>query len=689
MAPKKNQATTGGDHRRRQNEKGDDHSALLKSMLGKMMDMLDSGGDATQTEKKNQSKQRSKHEPKPQAQAQRKQGNSTLRSRDGRATPAHIPMLFDMQGEKKAGLAQYVQANPCFLDWMRGHKAGDHKELKGEWPSHIASRYAEGRKAWRAVETTYQDGQSISDIGTARGVDMTSWPEMSDVHWLVSIAEYHCLVRNNWCRLTDQSDPRVVPPPATRLGEVGKDTREPSQSDTVSNSGDDPAGDSDAVNDVLQSPRGWRPLAVSQSTERCASLDVPSSPIAKTDESVESKAPWDEAQDMLVDFTAGQSTKQPKRPPDPTAARAPAIQFRNVKRTGPQQLFKPQMSASQTADIDVQEVDREVRKVADTVRGLSEDVSVLKASVTNLEVGQLTTECYMQALLEAQGISTSTIQDRMAAAKQALDQSQRQRGLLGPSAKPLTQEPTTVGTQHGVLSQVNTKEETEREDTKHPRSEHVAPPTALSLSSNLSWHKKSLCDLNVTALHGILWKLASSQVAEGLRHKEHVHYVAALSHLQSGLFVVVRVIGNASQVTPWTMQYARVCSITKKASLSWALDIAGRAEDGVWTSDVSRCMTSPFILCFSMRRSRKRSLTNSTRHKNKCGCILRVPCRRIPLGRKYTTLIPLPRLSHRTAGSCPLRCQIPMHVFRMCPERNLLNCIDALRRNFLGVRLNS
>ena len=228
----------------------------------------------------------------------------------------------------------------------------------------------------------------------------------------------------------------------------------------MSNSGDDPARDSDAVNDVLQSPRRRRPLAVSQSPERCASPDVPSSPIAKTVESVESKAPWDEAQDMLVDFNAGRSTKQPKRPPvtpnqadrDSTAARAPAIQFRNAKRTRAPQLFKPQTSTSQTAVIDVQEVDREVRKVADTVRGFSEDVSVLKASVTNLEVGQLTTECYMQALLEAQGISASSIQDRMAAAKQALDQSQRQRGLLGPSAKPLTQEPTTVGTQHSVLS---------------------------------------------------------------------------------------------------------------------------------------------------------------------------------------------------------------------------------------------
>jgi hypothetical protein len=446
MAPKKNQATTGGDHRQRQKEKGDDHSALLKSMLGKMMDMLDSGGDATQTEKKNSSKQRSKHEPKPRAQARRKQGNSKLRSRDSPATAAHIPMLFDMQEEKKARLAQYVHANPCFLDWMRGHRVGDHKELKGEWPSYIASRYAEGRKAWRAVETAYRDGQSIGDIAAARGVDMTSWPEMSDVDRLVSIAEYHCLVRNKWCRLTPQSDPRVVPPPDTRLGEAGKDAREPSQSDTVSNSGDDPGEDSDAGNEVHQSPRRRRPLAVSQSPERFASPDIPSSPTTKTNASVESKAPWDGVQDMLVHFTAGQSTKQPRRPPvtpnhvdrSPTATRAPSIQFRNAKRTSSKQLFKPQTSASQTTVIDVQEVDREVRRVADTVRGLSNDVSVLKTSVTNLEVGQLTTECYMQALLEAQGISASSIQDRMAAAKRALDQSQRKRGLMSPSAIPLT-----------------------------------------------------------------------------------------------------------------------------------------------------------------------------------------------------------------------------------------------------------
>ena len=100
-----------------------------------------------------------------------------------------------------------------------------------------------------------------------------------------------------------------------------------------------------------------------------------------------------------------------------------------------------------------------------------------------------------------------------------------------------------------------------------------------------------MCDLNVTALHGILCEPASSQVAEGLRHKEHVDYVAALSHYsQSGLFVVVRVIGNASQVMPWTVQCARVCSITKKASLSWALDIAAqdhfRSGRG-WSMDVA------------------------------------------------------------------------------------------------------
>ena len=77
-------------------------------MLGKMMDMLDSGGEAAQADKNSSSKQRSKQESKPRAQAKRKQGNSKLRSREGQATAAHIPMLFDTQEEKRAGLAQYV-----------------------------------------------------------------------------------------------------------------------------------------------------------------------------------------------------------------------------------------------------------------------------------------------------------------------------------------------------------------------------------------------------------------------------------------------------------------------------------------------------------------------------------------------------------------------------------------------------
>ena len=33
------------------------------------------------------------------------------------------------------------------------------------------------------------------------------------------------------------------------------------------------------------------------------------------------------------------------------------------------------------------------------------------------------------------------------------------------------------------------------------------------------------------------------------------------------LFVVVRVIGSTSRVTPWTVQRARVCGIMKKANL--------------------------------------------------------------------------------------------------------------------------
>ena len=154
-------------------------------------------------------------------------------------------------------------------------------------------------------------------------------------------------------------------------------------------------------------------------------------------------------------------------------------------------MLKYPTSTSQTPVTDVKEVDREVRRVADTVRGLSNDVCVLKTSVTNLEVGQLTTECCMQALLEAHRISAEAIQDRMAAAKRALDQSQQQRYLPSSALGSLTSCSASAVAQPKAASQCGTKKETEQDDKKHPRSEDAVP--RLSLSSGASWQLSDIC----------------------------------------------------------------------------------------------------------------------------------------------------------------------------------------------------
>ena len=74
-------------------------------MRGKMMEMLDSSGGAQQADTKNSLKQRLKEDSKPRATAQRKQGNGRMKRRYSPPTTAHIPMLFDMLEEKKAGVA--------------------------------------------------------------------------------------------------------------------------------------------------------------------------------------------------------------------------------------------------------------------------------------------------------------------------------------------------------------------------------------------------------------------------------------------------------------------------------------------------------------------------------------------------------------------------------------------------------
>ena len=48
-------------------------------------------------------------------------------------------------------------------------------------------------------------------------MDMSNWPEMSELDRIISIAEWSCLVKHSWKRMTDGSDQHTTPPPPRRL----------------------------------------------------------------------------------------------------------------------------------------------------------------------------------------------------------------------------------------------------------------------------------------------------------------------------------------------------------------------------------------------------------------------------------------------------------------------------------------
>ena len=243
------------------------------------------------------------------------------------------------------------------------------------------------------------------------------------------------------------------------------------------------------------------------------------------------------------------------------------------------------VSASQTAMIDVREVDKEVRRVASSVDGLSTDVAILKRSVCNLEAGQLTSEVYMHELLKAQGISAESIQARVTEAKRAMVESQVQRGLLSfSSTAAVSAKSDTAAQQSGEKSLEGTT------TGKHPRSESAVPHLS-QRSLGDDPYVQDARTLSVTTLHGMLCEHGGIEAVQRMKHHDHCDYVAAVSHvIPDGLFLIVKVIsGVDANVRPWSLRRGRVCGITKKGSLSWRLDLDSNFPVGRgWTADTGK-----------------------------------------------------------------------------------------------------
>ena len=120
----------------------------------------------------------------------------------------------------------------------------------------------------------------------------------------------------------------------------------------------------------------------------------------------------------------------------------------------------------------------------------------------------VTTHCDMQALLEAQGISTAVVQEKMVTAKCAWEESQKQRACL----VLLTCRRTGLEALRSGASGVEKNERNGMGDKKHATSYGVEPNTPMS--SGLTWPNQALYDLRIMAVHGSLCNLASAQIAE-------------------------------------------------------------------------------------------------------------------------------------------------------------------------------
>ena len=187
----------------------------MKKKLGKLMAMLDHSSDGedntevtpppTGPNKKVRHKG-SKQQPKA-TKPPVKEYKHTPAKKSTRPAPPRISSLYDVKESKRDGSKRYENANLCLLDWMRGHRAGDHKKLPPERPQHITLRYSEGTKG-------LQDGKTVEEIAAAQKIDMSRLPEMAEVDRLISFAEFNCLAQNNCVRLRDKSDP--LPSSASR-----------------------------------------------------------------------------------------------------------------------------------------------------------------------------------------------------------------------------------------------------------------------------------------------------------------------------------------------------------------------------------------------------------------------------------------------------------------------------------------
>ena len=113
--------------------------------------------------------------------------------------------------------SSYEMNNPCFFDFMCRHRSGSHTEIPSPWPAEIEARFKAGTSGWFAVFHEHQEGKSIQRLAEDCDVDMSNWPGMSDLDRLISIAEWSCLVKHGWKRMTDGSDSRTTPPPPCRL----------------------------------------------------------------------------------------------------------------------------------------------------------------------------------------------------------------------------------------------------------------------------------------------------------------------------------------------------------------------------------------------------------------------------------------------------------------------------------------
>ena len=303
-------------------------------------------------------------------------------------------------------------------------------------------------------------------------------------------------------------------------------------------------------------------------------------------------------QDMDVDFQVGLRRKPPTTP---LAALKAKLKTKSTEDGEPREPTKvvpfkaprparagarphnEQSEGSQKAVIDVAAVDKEVRRVAGCVHSLTADVSVLKESIVSLEVGQATNEVYMKAIMGAHGLKEDDVMARIEQAKARLASSHVDRGLLPPpSPSPMTggQAVGHAGTGRNGDAPPGSRIREKPDDT---------PQQVPKLGQNML--QCPVSELTDVALHGLLVEHGGPEAPQQLKYTTHSDYVAALSHaMPRGLPVVLKVISSPHSPKPWSMQYARVCDVTRKGSLTWALDInadphfaAGRG----WSMEIS------------------------------------------------------------------------------------------------------